>query len=63
MRPISWSGDAGMNMKSSGMGLDCSCGSHFTQILFVLSSELPRVMNIIGKMHDFDFVAFIQRQP
>ena len=44
-------------------GLDCSCGSRLTQIIFVLSGELPRVMNIIGKMHDFDFVAFIQRQP
>ncbi len=44
-------------------GLRCPCGSRLTQILFVLSSELPRVMDIIGKMHDFDFVASIQRQP
>src|SRR5260370_9781511 len=43
--------------------LSCSCGSRLSQILFVLSRELPRVMDIIGEMHDFDFVAFIQRQP
>ena len=43
-------------------GLDCSCGSRLTQIVFVLSGEFPCVMDI-GKMHDFDFVAFIQRQP
>jgi hypothetical protein len=40
-------------------GLGCSRGSRLAQILFVLSGELPRVMDIIGKMHDFDFVAFI----
>ncbi len=44
-------------------GLDRSCGSRLAQILFVLSGELPRVPDIIRKMHDFDFVAFIQRQP
>jgi hypothetical protein len=43
--------------------LDRSCGSRLLQILFILSSELPRVMDIIGKVHDFDFVTFIQRQP
>jgi hypothetical protein len=40
-------------------GLGCSRGSRLAQILFVLSGELPRVMDIIGKMHDFDFVAFV----
>ena len=44
-------------------GLDGSRGARLTQILFVLSGEFPRVMNIIGKMHDFDFVALIQGQP
>ena len=44
-------------------GLDGSCGSRLAEIVFVLSRELPRVMDIIGKMHDFDFVTFIQRQP
>lgn len=44
-------------------GLGCSCSARFTQILFVLPSELPRVMDIALKVHDFDFVAFIQRRP
>jgi hypothetical protein len=43
--------------------LVCSRGARLTQILFVLPGELPGVMDIIGKMHDFDFVAFIQRRP
>ena len=43
--------------------LDCSRGARLTQILFVLPGELPGVMDIIGKMHDFDFVALIQRGP
>jgi hypothetical protein len=43
--------------------LGCSRGSRLSEIFFVLSSKLPRVMDIIGKMHDFDFVASIQRQP
>jgi len=40
-----------------------SGGSCLAQILFVLSGEFPCVVDIIGKMHDFDFVAFIQRRP
>jgi hypothetical protein len=33
------------------------------QFIFVSSGELPRVVDIIGKMHHFDFVAFIQGLP
>jgi hypothetical protein len=43
--------------------LGCSRCARLTQILFVLPGELPGVMDVIGKMHDFDFVAFIQRRP
>jgi hypothetical protein len=58
---LTLSRDAGISVNQDGSR--CSRGSPLTQLLFVLSSELPRVMVIIGKMHDFDFVAFIQRRP
>jgi hypothetical protein len=38
-------------------------GPGLAQIIFVSSGELPCVVDIIGKVHHFDFVAFIQRLP
>jgi hypothetical protein len=44
-------------------GLDPAGSPRLAQFIFVLPGELPGVVDVIGKMHHFNFLAFIQRLP